>query len=321
MDQSDKRHIDFEKVASYLNGELSEAEKSNFEAEMEVNGALKTEVELSRALYKKIGTAKSFNTNKAWAQLDSKIKASQSQKSSNSNPWILRIAASLLLLATLSWYLLKPSANDTISYTASTIKNIELPDGSIITANAGATIAYNKDLNGTTREIVLNGEAFFDVEPNPEKPFVVNTAGGFITVLGTEFNVISNKEGTLQVAVKEGKVAVENILGQKVILLAGESAYLNSTNELIKSADVNDLFWINKTLRFRDTKLELVFDILEKNYSVNINVLNNTILDCTYSGTFKNAPIDTVLHILNIEKDQLSIVKNNNSYEVNGSCN
>ena len=321
MDQKDKRHIDFDKVAKYLSGELSDKEHELYKVEIEQDEVLRNEIELYKSVLDKTNLAKPFNPDEAWNKLHSTIQQSKLGPTKSQNPWVLRIAASLALLIGLSWWLLTPSASgDMISYTATDIENINLQDGSVITANSGSELTYEKNLKGTERRVQLNGEAYFDVEPDPTKPFVVKTDIGSVTVLGTEFSVYSSAKEQFKVVVNEGKVAVVTEQGEEVTVVAGESAYLDNNYKLIKVKGVTDLFWLSKTLKFRDTKLALVFDILEKNYKVEIDVENEAILNCIYSGTFKNAPIDTVLHVLNIDKDQLSIQKNGNKYEIKGRC-
>ncbi len=66
---------------------------------------------------------------------------------------------------------------------------IQLPDGSMVWLNAGSKLTYTKDFGKKNREVILTGEAFFDVTKNPEKPFLIQTNSINIKVLGTAFNV------------------------------------------------------------------------------------------------------------------------------------
>jgi ferric-dicitrate binding protein FerR (iron transport regulator) len=69
-----------------------------------------------------------------------------------------------------------------------------LADGTTVWLNAGSTLSYENDFNGSTREVKLEGEAFFDVTKQPGRPFIVHTSGIDIKVLGTTFNVKSYPE-------------------------------------------------------------------------------------------------------------------------------
>ncbi len=110
---------------------------------------------------------------------------------------------------------------------------IQLPDGSMVWLNAGSKLTYTKDFGKKNREVVLTGEAFFDVTKNPEKPFLIQTNSINIKVLGTAFNVKAYPEdkqtetslirGNIEVTIKNRpndkiflspseKLVVENIV-------------------------------------------------------------------------------------------------------------
>ena len=66
---------------------------------------------------------------------------------------------------------------------------ITLPDGTIVHLNSESKLTYTPEFNGKLREVSLEGEAFFEVTPNKEKPFIVKTSFFDVEVLGTSFNV------------------------------------------------------------------------------------------------------------------------------------
>ncbi|MFY0671994.1 MAG: FecR domain-containing protein [Bacteroidia bacterium] len=322
MNQNNERHINFEQVARYLSGEMNFGEIAEFEREMEQNPALANEVEKSKTIW---GTASqnSFDLENAWSKLDSKIKASQKPSRANGYTWVLRVAAVLVLAVGLFWMNYSPNQQEVTSYaTGNEVFEDHLTDGSTMLVNAQSIIEYDPHFNENTRTINLKGEAFFDVVKNPEKPFIVETENGKITVLGTQFNVKTGVDGTLKVAVKEGKVQVESKSGKMVVLTKDQSAEYNSANnELIKKEENFDLFWINKTLKFRETELSKVFEIVERSYNISINVNTNALVNCPYTATFEDAPIDTVMHVINMANENLTITKTDTSYEVSGNCN
>ncbi|MCR6718728.1 MAG: FecR family protein [Chitinophagaceae bacterium] len=85
---------------------------------------------------------------------------------------------------------------------------IALADGSKVWLNADSKIQYPARFTGNTREVFLNGEAFFDIEKNPEKPFIIHLTNGTIRVLGTSFNVKAyDGETIVETSVATGKVA------------------------------------------------------------------------------------------------------------------
>jgi ferric-dicitrate binding protein FerR (iron transport regulator) len=322
MNRNNDRHIDFDKVARYLSGEMNAAEIAEFELEMKQNPELAKEVDQSQSIWG-AATQSSFDADAAWSKLDSKIRATEKQESSFGLKWVLRIAAVLIVAVGLFWMNYSPNHEEVTGYaTGNETFEDHLADGSVMLVNAGSTIEYSPSFNKETRTINLKGEAFFKVAKNPEKPFIVQTPNGKVTVLGTQFNVKTDEKGNLNVAVQEGKVQVESTSGKKVILTKGESAAFNSiSNELIKKDESFDLFWVNKTLKFRETELRKVFEIVEGSYNTSINVSEKAMVNCPYTATFKDAPLDTVMHIINMANEKLMITKTDTSYEVSGNCN
>ena len=85
---------------------------------------------------------------------------------------------------------------------------IELADGSKIWLNADSKVQYPALFNGSTREVYLNGEAFFDIAKNPSKPFIIHLSNGTVRVLGTSFNIKAyDNEPVVETSVATGKVA------------------------------------------------------------------------------------------------------------------
>src|SRR5690606_37889089 len=87
-----------------------------------------------------------------------------------------------------------------------------LADGTKVWLNAASRISYGKNFgNGALRDVYLDGEAFFDVAHDPDKPFIVHTSSIQIKVLGTSFNVRSYAEdNTIETTLVQGKVRIEH---------------------------------------------------------------------------------------------------------------
>ncbi|TRZ79130.1 MAG: hypothetical protein D4R94_00100, partial [Chitinophagaceae bacterium] len=86
---------------------------------------------------------------------------------------------------------------------------IVLPDGSQVWVNSGSKLSYASNFDGKIREVYLNGEAYFEVTKNPQKPFIVHTSGIDIKVLGTEFNVKAfDLEPTIEATLIRGSIEV-----------------------------------------------------------------------------------------------------------------
>jgi transmembrane sensor len=101
---------------------------------------------------------------------------------------------------------------------------IQLPDGSQVWLNAGSKLHYDKSFGNNHREVYLNGEAFFDVVRNPDRPFIIHTTSMKLRVLGTQFNVrCYANEATSEASLVHGSLEVyEKKRGQKWLLKPNE---------------------------------------------------------------------------------------------------
>jgi transmembrane sensor len=146
------------------------------------------------------------------------LKATRKTMFFNADHIIWKMAAILVIAFGLGWYL-KGSpklAKNSNAITFSIIKvplgaksNIELPDGTKVCLNAGSTLKYSSDYNSLSRDIYLEGEAFFDVKKKPEMPFNVRTSEIDIKVLGTAFNVKAYPdEATIETTIIRGTVNI-----------------------------------------------------------------------------------------------------------------
>ena len=193
----------------------------------------------------------------------------------------------------------------TLSSADSTITDNPLPDGTIISLNNDSEVVFPEDFEENERRVAMKGEVYFDVEPEPERPFIIEANEAVITVLGTAFNVKAlEDDNAVEVLVEEGLVELSNAERTQTAQLAvGEKGiYLRETKEVKKETeiDVESLFWLNKTLLFRDTRLSMVFTTLEKLYKVEINVENEDILDCELTAKFSNEKIEDIIEHISV---------------------
>lgn len=189
------------------------------------------------------------------------------------------IAAAAVLLAVVG-YLVAPQfmgggdGPQVYATNAGKIDRLILSDESEVTLNAGSRLAIAESFGEEDRAVDLEGEAFFEIEPNPEKPFVIRSAGTEVRVLGTSFNV-SAYPGTdrVLVNVNSGKVAF-SAEGKTLLLTKGQSAFHNSETGALQMLDskVDDaLAWQNRELVFQLTPLPEVLVRLEKHYDLEIS--------------------------------------------------
>lgn len=184
--------------------------------------------------------------------------------------------------------------------------NLRLPDGTSVWLNASSEIIYPACFSGSTREIHLNGEAYFEVEPNASKPFIVHTETFDIQVLGTKFNVEAYKgmEG-FATALMEGSVEITDRKNrqQSIRLYPAQKVHLRN-GKLCKSSIENyDVYrWREGLICFKEMRFADLMRQLEKNYGIRIVIRNEAVKDKIFSGKFRTTDgIDNALRILQKE--------------------
>ncbi len=167
--------------------------------------------------------------------------------------------------------------------------DIILPDGTHIWLNSGSRLHYPPAFEGHSREVLLSGEAFFDVVSDASKPFYVTMKDMKVKVLGTRFNLTSYPDDpTSQAILLAGKItAGKNRLFTRTIdLVPGERiVYEKSTESFVKDkVDVNDFSsWVDGYLIFRNQPVHDVIKKLERYYNHRI-VVEKGLENVTYSG-------------------------------------
>ena len=128
---------------------------------------------------------------------------------------IYSMVASILLVLGVAgtvYFALRDKANVPMYVVSSGIQNMEsvsLPDGTKVQMGPGSRLPYPARFSGKTREITLDGQAFFDVAKNREKPFIVHTEGMSVEALGTAFELFSYKvENKMEAILLNGKIKV-----------------------------------------------------------------------------------------------------------------
>ena len=198
----------------------------------------------------------------------------------------------------------------------------DLPDDSKVTLNENTKISYPEKFKSEERAVELSGEAYFEVERDEEKPFIVHAHNAMVRVLGTSFNVRAiEEEIEISVTVEEGKVRLSDQDDVAfVVLEQNEKGIFNRSTghiEKYKKSEGGEMRWRPRTVMFRDTQLSTVFDTLEKLYDTEIQVKNEDILSCMLTAKFENNDIEEILDNIAINFN-LTIEKNNNTFEISG---
>lgn len=181
--------------------------------------------------------------------------------------------------------------------------NILLPDSTLTVLNAKSTLEFNRNFY-KDRSIRLTGEAYFDVSTDREKPFEVQTDNMNITAYGTSFNVLSyHDEEQIVTTLEEGEIQVSFTDHEPIKIQPGEQLIYNKKIEEISVNKVNTSLytsWKENKLQFQDTPLKEVIVRLGKTYNVDIKLMNNSIIDYRYTGTFIDESIEEIMRMLSV---------------------
>ncbi len=196
---------------------------------------------------------------------------------------------------------------------AGTTATITLSDGSTVWLNAESTLRFpeNLGMDSDIREVFLEGEAFFEVTKNDEKPFILYSGQLETTVLGTAFNVKAYPdEDLMQIAVSEGKVMVKQryteISSKPVFLESDEWAtYSHTSKELKKEqGDIREMIaWKDGVLLFHDKTVAKAVRMLERWYNTKIVVEEEIVKNCRIHGEYKDRSLETVLKMMEFTLD------------------
>ena len=224
----------------------------------------------------------------------------------------MRIAASIAIvigLGLFAYWIYNKRPKEITVVAQKAVLSDTLSDGSVVTVNKGSSISYLSKFQGETREVSLNGEAFFNVTPDKEKPFIISVNDVQITVVGTSFNV-KTVSGNTEVVVETGIVKVTRG-GKTVELKANEETMVNAKDSALTKEKVSDqLYKYYRTKEFvcDETPLWKLVEVINEAYQSHIVIGNPAIKNMGITTTFNNESLDQVLNVISITFN-ISIVK------------
>lgn len=166
---------------------------------------------------------------------------------------------------------------------------IKLDDGTKVWVNAETKLKYPVAFVGDRREVVLEGEAFFDVAKN-EKPFIVKTSFGDVRVLGTAFGISAYaSEPESYTTLVRGKVSVEREGGKPVVILPGEQVVTSKDGKMMKQkVDVEEFVgWKDGIYVFKEKSLGEIMKTLERWYNISVDFQDKSLVDLPFTGNLK----------------------------------
>jgi len=293
-------------MARYLAGEMNPNEELAFQQKTDTGN-----MERIWKIMDQKSTEKHRDSGPAWEKLHQRLhKEGLVDEEKVLSPGIpfrsgLRIAASILLILALGipalWFgVLKERgpAQAWESRSAETgISSVDLSDGSRVILNQGSKLRYAADI----REVILEGEGFFEVMADPEHPFLVHSGKALITVLGTSFNVKETQSGQeVEVLVETGIVRVSGQeSGQSITLEPGEFGIVETgAVRNFDQTDPNYMSWKTKEFKFVDTELLSVLKELEESYHVKIDASEAGLEGLKITTSYHEQTIDAILETI-----------------------
>lgn len=260
---------------------------------------------------------KKYSEESAWKKVERHIHNQQTTKKSGIkflflNP-VFRIAAAIIVAAllTFSGYetFFKSGSSEMVEIRAASqvLKTVTLPDGTLVSLNSNTKLSYPQEFSGKTREVSFEGEAFFEVKPDKNKPFIIHAGQAQIKVLGTSFNVSAYPQTELvEVVVETGKVQVSEQTAKtaktnELILTPGDKGtlvYSNHSLQKTTNQNPNYLAWKTRNLTFKATSLTEVVDELEKVYKVNIRLADQELGGLMLTAQFNDYSLDFILKVI-----------------------
>lgn len=185
------------------------------------------------------------------------------------------------------------------------IRQVVLPDSSLVTLAANSKLMYPARFSSGSRDVSMEGKLFFDVRPDKSKPFRIKTEEVYVKVLGTSFEV-NNKTGndTATVTVVTGKVSVDNAASKGTIVLPNQQVVLNKkTNNMeLRQVTETDNYtqWLQYVISFDETVLTEAFEKLSRTFNTVIRLDASAIKHKeTFTGAFnRKESLEDILDII-----------------------
>jgi ferric-dicitrate binding protein FerR (iron transport regulator) len=308
--QHNLQHID-ELIGKYLAGEATPEEIAFVERWEREDKANEQYVNQFRTIFTKSAAIREwqeFDTDAAWSKLKSQLQKPKGkvipiEKPSSSFSW-LKIAASIIIIMGVGFSLYK-------LYTRPALKPIEvvankqtvsdtLPDGSDVFLNKETKLAYSYDRKKKTHLVKLKGEAYFNINHEDDKKFLVDAGGVFIRDIGTSFNVTAYPESnTIEVVVEEGEIQFFTEADSGISLKAGGKGVYNKKTKsfTIEQPENNVLAYKTKFFSFSEKNLGEAVETLNSVYDKKI-VISEKLRSCRLTVSFNDEDIHEIAQVI-----------------------
>jgi ferric-dicitrate binding protein FerR (iron transport regulator) len=273
--------------------------------------------------------------------------------------YITSVAASIIAIFFLSWNMYhkrsiavkpsRPTPGEEVLARSGTRTKLVLPDGTQVWLNSNSKLTYSNEFNTDFREVSLEGEAWFDVAKNVQRPFIVHASSLDIKVLGTSFTIKSYPQdetieatllkGTIEVSRKDNPNAARVILkpNEKLvfnkrivpsgrtnlapdrIVIRSPSALpdiaVNSIGKNIPDSDKVETAWMYNRLVFKGDNFKELAEKMERWYNVRITIRDSSLNNYHFGGAFASETVEEAFKALQLTT-AFTYKINNNEIEI-----
>lgn len=307
-------------IIKFLSHEISDDEISTLKAWLEKNKANRHIFDEENELWQEsdlTNKEKKFQPEIGWNEIEVRLGFDKKMRSpvfviNKIHVRAILAAASVFIIFFLG-YKLFWHGPETIKYSGNKLfykvqtnegdrASIILPDSTLIIMNSGSTIEYSSDFNINSRNIYLQGEAYFNVHKNSELPFKVNLSKMAVIATGTKFNILSySNEDIVETTLEEGSIKVEIKDKNSIEVQPGQQViYYEKSGQTVVRNVAPDTYtsWKENKLRLSDTSLEEAFRRIARRYNVTFEIRSYELLEIKYTATFIDESIEDVMQML-----------------------
>lgn len=282
------------RIIQYLTNSMSSVERADFEQDLDSDGQLMNEFIAFKSVWDLTESLsyESSDSDMYWSNFESSIM--DEPNTSLSKLSVVRIAASILIIAVSSILMWTFLAKDNKLVATDFSKNYQLDDQSNVILNPNSSIVISNDYNVSNREITLSGEAYFDVVPN-DKKFIVHTNFGDVVVHGTQFKVsVDESDSSLLIDLFDGQLSyISNNSEYKLVSGDLLTSSKNVIEKLRSAISING----NDFVTCKNTSLADILSQINLVYGVNHHI-NSKLLNDSYTISFHKNDINKCIAIL-----------------------
>jgi len=304
--------MNFKLLSRTLDPAASKEDKEKLNRWSGRNSSRRSELEKISALWEESARCQTFegiDTEADWSKVQQiGIAFEMRHKVIPIRKVLIRVAAVVLFAAGLSFALFmvfKPSGKNPSYYLSfeslGQVKSTQLPDGSVVTLNKNSSLWYSHDFDVKSRDVILQGEAYFEAEHNPKLPFRVYSGNSVVEVTGTSFSICEDT-AFVRVLVLSGSVSFQLADNPEIatIVSKDESGFIFRDNTLEKQQQVNlnNISWKTGQLVFHKTPVGSALQDIAHHFSMELSV--EASLNDSLTAQFTGQSLEDILEELQL---------------------